>query len=43
MVSERIVVGIGLLILAVGIVGFAWTQWPSNDRAPSTYKDPKNC
>ena len=30
---------IWFLILAVGMVGFAWTQWPSNDRAPSTYND----
>ena len=39
MVSKRVIVIMWFLILAAGMVGFAWTQWPSNDRAPSTYED----
>ena len=51
MVSKRVIVGIGFLILAAGILGFAWTQWASSDfdpksdlepstgREPSTYKN----
>lgn len=36
MVSKRVIVGIGFLILAAGILGFAWTQWASSDFDPST-------
>ena len=51
MISKRVIVGIGSLILVAGILGFAWTQWassnsdPSGDlepamgREPSTYKN----
>ena len=46
MVSKRVIVTIGFLILAAYTVGFAWTQWPSSSPEPSsgpepsTYKDP---
>ena len=52
MVSKRVIVTIGFLILAACMVGFARTQWPSSDPEPcssleppsgpepSTYKDP---
>ena len=31
MVSKRVIVVIWFLILAAGIVGFVWTQWPSGN------------
>ena len=40
MVSKRVIVIIGFLVLAAGVAGFAWSQRPSTDFDPSTYKDP---
>ena len=36
MVSKRVIVTIWFLILAVAVVGFAWTQWPSTNSDTST-------
>ena len=36
MVSKRFLVIAGFLVLAVAMVGFAWTQWASGNHNPST-------
>ena len=40
MVSKRVIVTIGFLFLAVCMVGFAWTQWPSSSLEPFSGPEP---
>ncbi len=37
MASKYVIATIWFLILVAGMAGFAWTQWPSDDPAPSPY------